>query len=728
MKCTVKNFQLPEIFESGDIKEQAKEKIAGFGDPQFLVYFQSFPMGEDSDWSGWSPWYEGFGKIMFLSFCVGHLAKPFIALAGWGAKGVFAVKDLAQLSGGIGQKAKKSVDWLKKVAEKLKFSSSKIDDALIFKAGREEALTIVAKNNLNQEILSKFVNYENYMKAVKATGKELTPTLESGLKQAFSKVKAGELTEVNLAEHLTKEEAKGIVEKSFLSKNLEELGKLSTKAAPRAMAYAGIDSYAAWYLSRTDSELGKFIRDYPNSMVLKRPLLGAKGEEPNGLVDLETKPHVISDPSKESFVSLGKPIILDKPEWKSGITPFYLASPCQADLIVQEDPEVQCGIYSYDYKSKLSTCQTPEETGFFDKVKGWFGNEIPMCGSLPTNIELDRNQFLINEMSIIYNMENAKFFGEYGRMVTLTFGLGDSVNREEIIDPVDNIAIYLDRKEKRIDYLGGKGGYTNILDLTPDSGYKDYDFNTLDNRQVTLHLRGPKLDSNCRKSKLPSTDAMMIGLGEESDDEMFYCDLWYIMFEQKTLGLGTAENFYTSITLVWNLTETGEPSILYGLIIRKNGPGESGLHNTYIILKDINGDGKVDELGHYYTQGISFGDPNEYENSWKSVFSDKDYDGKIDGFESTQCKVTAIKITPDREPYKGKKDSEGNSYNYCFKKDYEGTKGFIMTTGAFGVSALAKVAKLEGPAAWVVTTAVDCGIAWAELKYAKDPWPGKEYD
>jgi hypothetical protein len=69
LACEVKNFNLPQEVTN------AEKWIAGYGDPKFLVYWTSFPPGEDSAWTGYSSWLSDVGTVVLFAIPAGRLLK-----------------------------------------------------------------------------------------------------------------------------------------------------------------------------------------------------------------------------------------------------------------------------------------------------------------------------------------------------------------------------------------------------------------------------------------------------------------------------------------------------------------------------------------------------------------------------------------------------------------------------------------------------------------------------
>lgn len=69
MTCTVTNFQLPQEVTNKEAW------IKGYGDPEFMVYWQKLPEEASLAWSGYGLWVENFFDIMFAWIGVGKIIK-----------------------------------------------------------------------------------------------------------------------------------------------------------------------------------------------------------------------------------------------------------------------------------------------------------------------------------------------------------------------------------------------------------------------------------------------------------------------------------------------------------------------------------------------------------------------------------------------------------------------------------------------------------------------------
>ena len=77
-KCTVKNFELDQKFQEKEIYGATftpEEWIAGYGDPEYLIYYQQFPLGEDTAWSGTLTWVQNAVTVVMFMVPFGRTLK-----------------------------------------------------------------------------------------------------------------------------------------------------------------------------------------------------------------------------------------------------------------------------------------------------------------------------------------------------------------------------------------------------------------------------------------------------------------------------------------------------------------------------------------------------------------------------------------------------------------------------------------------------------------------------
>ena len=389
--CKVTNFQLPQTFTDFDVW------IATAGDPQFLVYFQSFPDGEDDQWRSHSEWFKTVGKVMFAAFCVGHFLKPLKYLWSGGKTVISAARTPVSTMNRI-RRAMGEVGGLSEMP------------TYIVNAGRRGLAKLTGKTMSNRVIFDDYMarNGDDVARAARnfledngitGAGEGLTIAAD------FQRMSRGEIAETYLASKMKKESVGDMI-KSIFNIRGETVAENILSAAnnaivnPRFVAYTGIDTLASYYLARMDSEFGKFTDIYENSLVVQKSMSLTGLRNAIGLGSrIISRPASISDPRKERLVDVMMPVTLKKPEFFNDPEPFYIVSPCRSDLVVKKE-NVTCGVYSYDSNTGSVMCDSPETQGFFSTAAG-----IPQCGSfLYFQLASETPLFISNEVELIQNM------------------------------------------------------------------------------------------------------------------------------------------------------------------------------------------------------------------------------------------------------------------------------------------------------------------------------------
>ncbi len=734
LTCKIVNFQLPQEFPDGNIGENAERFITGNGDPKYLVYFQYFPEGENTDWQGFSPWYKNIGVLVFVTACVGHVLGPVIK---WGAKELIPGANI--ISKGAGTKGIRSKIW-RIISGKLgNKANNMLNKIPFFKSiGRKQLSKETAAYVLDKAIVDKYGTASNLLSKLGSISLEKKKLITN----AFRKIQSGSLSYFRIASDLPDEVIKDSVIEMFGKK----AGEKVIAAAPEVMKRVGITSLGAYVVSRIDSEIGKFLTQ-TNSLVLQSTM--KDGKEYKVDVAVHSKPNKIIDPTQQNVVDLGKPIIMDKPEWRSGVTPLALASPCVANLTVEENKEVICGVYAYDSKNNIVKCDTPKETGWTDKLKEKLGTKIKKCGSLLNGLNHEEDKFygdfMSKEIDVINNMdrviltntanikrdlvcckyieikslpENARYAwvdrkicNEDNVWTEEEFKIleegdpdytkcGEKPKKEkeykEIIDPINNMAFYYNIDEGRIEY------YKNMSE-TEIYPVPDYFSGTNGECKVIM----PKTKDEIKNlwGREEGVFEWVLGF----DTEIFACS---INLKTKKFGTVAPTTVNLNIKIYGNVTNDGNLERFYAVAIDYEKESSLNLFkHTTIVLRDLDNDNMVDEVDNYL-----------WEDKIALVYSVSDPEYVIftkNAIISTNCVVDSIVIRPSREKI--------GDYNYCYKKSYEGTLGLASMTLSFAGAAIAKVCIGGGFWGWAFGTAIDCGLAIAYLNWGKQTWPGSKY-
>ena len=636
-KCVVTNFHLPQDFEELGVKPQ--EWIDGFGLPMFLVYWQSFPPGEDEAWASMTNWFKGAGTLIFAISCVHGSLKilrhPYENL----------MKPLYQTAESIG------------------------------KNGRDVYNLITKYSSAERSIV---------------------------LKEAM---------------------------KSFL----KDVGRESFDVFKRVSAVTGIGVGITELEDYYDMRLYNIIemhRNRGNKLVLQQPV---KSIDEFGI---ETKPSKPSD----SLVNLGKPIILDKGKGKGNPT-FYLASPCHADLTV-ENAEIICQSYSYDSTTNAVTCIPPSN--------GLGASNIGYCGGLFSRLE--SAEFVKREREIIRNLaENNILFI-------------DSDNNDKwdrIRDPIDEITfVFADRSDMyccKYPVIATDRSYEFELKTEQECrdiggylvnySYCDEPVQYIDGFErsegsETVYYRLVKGDteepvSNCgyKSSMEEFLHGLQPGIIESRDIVM--CNLNYndeIIGPEATGEKSLFWRFidwymgndriYTRIHIIGTIGEYGKIDKLYGIAIDKSNSNQFSLGEGVaerVLFIDTDNDGRINQISHFsFMESV---DLRGSHMAYYEIFEDADGDGGIDRFytgyadeQSAGCTVPAIKISVSKEKYNDK-----HEYNFCYQTKSKWW-GVAETMGMFIVDGL--VRRIPHPGAQLLATATDCGLAYLSAEYFEKSWPG----
>lgn len=473
LRCTLNNFQLPQDFT--DITGW----IGTMGDPQFVVYYQNFPHGEDSQWSSGSAWFESVGKIMFAGFCVAHFLGPVISLFKSATvvplTAIKSVPESASILTTLSTKFKTVINFPKIVVNSVRNGIAKVaggailNDAIVSQYA-DDAARFIADNGITGGIAQSQVNI------------------------AFNEIKNGELAGVSLAQYMSAGKITSII--TQIASQKAASAAVQAVANPRFVLYTGVDSIASYFLARIDSEIGKLTDTYDNSLVLQNTMVVSKLRESGSqLFNHEIKkPSTIVDPLQQNLMDLKSPVILSKPELFNVPTPFYLVSPCHTDLKIEMQNNIICGVYSYDKDRDLIACKSPSEKGILDKV---LSLDKYKCGSVPGDHNLEEpmqsirskaadavsnlgaNNIFEGTVTItptdIVCCKYTAAFSEFGRSITVTDWvdrgnceiykgetLPDSgcsgskpsgnLERKKIYDIFDNIILYYNKDANSVDY------------------------------------------------------------------------------------------------------------------------------------------------------------------------------------------------------------------------------------------------------------------------------------
>ncbi len=376
--CKVKNFRLPERFLG--LFDKGKEYISGFGDPTFLIYFQSFPSGEDDAWSSPTSWFHGVSTIMFATMCIGHFVGPFVKAGKWiltKTSPTALAKATVKIAGKTESVSAKLKDLLVKYGKMKPERAEAIlhKEALVTGATKKKTLISTIKdyfgkdfkNKINLAVTKKYATFDDYYVATRELGLlgERGSIYYKSAEKAFADVATGKEIVTDLARFLPKEAALSATRAA----TIKGIGKLSVPVVTKTMGYLAIDAPAAYLLYIIDKKIRRTI-DVPDKMILDMP--GSKRDEYN--LEFEFKE---------------VPILLDKDNDPS----FYLASPCHTDLEIRKEL-IYCKRYVYESSGAVE-CERASDREICNEyyqgigiLPGWFTGKdcdkilswVPKCG------------------------------------------------------------------------------------------------------------------------------------------------------------------------------------------------------------------------------------------------------------------------------------------------------------------------------------------------------------
>jgi hypothetical protein len=422
--CEVDDFHLPQNTDYAD------EWLAAYGDPKYLVYWQAFPPGENSDWNKEeTSWYSQIGTSIFGLSCIAGGVAGGIITAVKGAKAV--VKPTWILDGLSRFRSSRAVS--KMVATGI--DTGRVADGVVDSLRTLDQQGIIKLNVIGPKILE-------YLK---------------GGKTAFSKA-AKKAVFPELEKYLA---SKGIAEtshnafKSWAVKTGIGTAAVSTLTGVAANIQADRSAYTQ---ARLESEFGKFFpADVPNSIQLQNSMIE---RIPYELEDnVIPRDSVITDPTSQNIVDLKRPVILDKTgviKLGDVITEFYLVSPCFADLEVSKQ-EVKCGLFAYDKTSGEIKCVSPDDSsgvwgGIQSRLLGW-----KPCGAL-LSADYPSKKYIDNEYDFITKMGSTDVFkADVQIEVEDSTGNRQTITRDMVYDPIFKTRFYFDRQNEVFDHIQEDG-------------------------------------------------------------------------------------------------------------------------------------------------------------------------------------------------------------------------------------------------------------------------------
>lgn len=450
LRCTVKDFYLPQETTAD---HWWNRWVAGLYDPNFLVYWQKFPLGEDQSWTGGATWSQNVMTVAMYGFPVSLI---------------------------FGKGKKFFVGKVKEIPSKVKGFFSNLIGKIFRKGAAAEGETIIVAYGKGmakkygelgrKTIADGVVTYQiaddiPALKASPAFKKDLELSLRYGEEGVFTKIRT--FTQQAEKEFLSIPDTKkaSVFSKIMGAESLNPTWS-DYKRVLKLAGVAGIISAAGaiW-----DMRNDKFF-ERPNKMVLQTRTTKNDMEELNVNKD-------------------GYPIILDKKlglfkgQVSSSLVPFYLASPCRADLsITFGEEEVPCGSYKYKISTNTVDCWARDPKGWWDKfLNGDFGkcDELPKTGAAEGKFS---DEFLNREMTVINDIVSGKNITIFKKDVDIP-GLTGTPKYDLITEPIIGIDFYYNPRTIAIYFIGKDGQepinllseYSGIIE--PNPYFDDHIFN-----------------------------------------------------------------------------------------------------------------------------------------------------------------------------------------------------------------------------------------------------------
>jgi len=741
IRCKVNNFNLPQKPAEYDIPIVGKNDlswIGAAGDPKYVVYSEIFSPGNDAAWNRQSAWYEGFGRLMFIGMCAGRFigggysaysatkntvfhpidAANKLKTLGTTAENAAAAEKFALL-----ERVEKLETRVKTSETTLKGSLTKTTDFLASTGARTGTAKEFGKFALARQTVKQFQNDPaKFVRFLENRGIKLGAAENKAINEAFDAVRTGKNPEVDISKFLpNSDETTGIIsgltktttEGYYATPGLLKPAEVAIKsvANPKFVAFTATATVASYWLARLDSEIGKFTDEYPSSLVLQNSM--SKDLRKNfEMLGLEENGPV--------FGKLGVPIILKKTDWLSQNKPFYLASPCKADLTIKREPE-DCSIYSYDMEKKMTTCQTEKNAILFEGKKiqcgkffwGDYKFEDVLVktddGKKPTPLLTTGDMLKTREESVVQRMGNQILFRDKPTPLDKDKKIvSDQEGRMEIFDPINRFYYYYNPATKRIDRITKNGGQT--FENIPDRLTRGTDIYSHDCKQY-LKQGDPK---NNEGNQFDVQSIIDNGL----DKTTFRCEVMGARY--RTEEIGQLTNFDEMDAIFYGKTDDKNDLKKFYLQALKYQTGaKTTSQTTLVLMRDDNLDGKLDGIENHNQITGTGNTPARYFTN----YFDKNLDGTADTLMTNKCTTTAIKVEADQDNYQ----KLGDGHNFCYDKDYDSAVGVVTMTGSVIGSTLPYVFKIGGFKGWALGTALDCTLAYLHVKYGKSEWPGTKY-
>ncbi len=777
-KCTVSGFNIPENYNNWF--GNAKQVIGGFGDPSMIIYYTKFPSGEDDDWQGFTPWFRTLSGVVLLSACAGRLVGVAVNVGSKLVRGTQSLiakaeQKFSRLSKLLPKSASNKLDDITKQISKTRGAMTNILRPV---RNIEEATHVMLADDMVESAMSRASRdvdsaFELYYEEASRLSRDIPPKGE--LKDAFKTIESAnrqaiEMTAENadliisqsrvLTENIGETSFKQVLKSVYGMKDKQITEMItnanllmtnpSIKARVLGQSAAGL---GAWFAAYLDSSVGKFVNEFPNSLVLHVAL------RPD-LRKTFTLDIPMADPDSSNIrsvdVSYGIPVMLDRSGLNGGVVHFYSVSPCKAEIEVRKSI-VPCDNFVYDAGSKLSMCEN--EAGIIEAVgdilvknhdcngvKEIFSESESRLDIVAANLSSNMNSIPVYQKTDNYDKiyypllrpgvgeENGYLYFMFNRTAKDVTHVYANIGNA----PNDNDAPMTGAREYEID----------VIRVSDEKGYR---LGSWKGVQCVVNVMGNTPE---RQLRIAGDDGCSLFTATEDDqdpdmgilegDTVIRCVFdgkdgnGFIRQDYCALtSSGLCDDIRTSMTFYYNIMDSGSPDEFIGVKIQQSYTASMDpLHKEKagrLILTDSpesdseRRDGRIDTVSYSYgktkfsliPEFLSSERPIKYEG-WSSSFIDTDGDGKTDSIHNMNCNTPALLLEVKGINDDENEDSEGN--NYCTKQAYRSTLETTVAITGGAVSVITSFLKLTGVGA-IVGFAVDCGLGLWEVALSTHNWP-----
>ncbi|MBN1896822.1 MAG: hypothetical protein JW789_03810 [Candidatus Aenigmarchaeota archaeon] len=344
--CKVSDFYLPQDFDQirilGITMDEPRAWVAGFGDPEYIVYWQDFPQGEDYSWTSLGTWLDSALFVFFAGAPLGAMVK--------GTKYLIKGVGKTVISEAGGALASKGDDVISSMFKTTSATDESIQYIIyeegVTKATRRAVLTEAVEKGFFSKVVT---NMNSYYKGPSTTWLFTKAGVLTGAAWAAAYIDS-------LNEKFMKQKSSMVLKIPFADPQLFMIEEMASAPADTSYDIFGPDTY-----------LGRESGSYPLGIV--RPVM----------LD------------KTSTITL-----TDGGEGLQKDTLFYLASPCLADLDIKRET-IYCSKYLYNSADQTFTCSDPISRESAEKMKALGFEGVKPCGSAPITLDAFQNNRLFND-------------------------------------------------------------------------------------------------------------------------------------------------------------------------------------------------------------------------------------------------------------------------------------------------------------------------------------------